>query len=228
MKQEFELTQTNSLKLVALFLAGLAAMFLIAFQGGKLLKAAQHDTLEKVWYIGVLGVGLVALYRGCKAVGAVPTLVTVGPDRLLVLKTQTSEETQVPYAEIASYRAMSFNNRDELRLTLKDGSRCKVAVSSQLYGEQPFAAMVVAFEQAIGTYQPPDGAAQAVVRERTFFEKPISTFVLVALTAFLVFAVWVVLTSDRPARLGGQIGALSAYAAYVAAWLAARERRNAK
>ncbi|MDO7846295.1 hypothetical protein Q5H92_08010 [Hymenobacter sp. M29] len=182
--------------------------------------------MGKVWYIGVVGAGLVGLYRACKAAGAIPTRVTVGPDRVVVLKIRASEEVQVPYAQVAAYRAQSFNGSEELRLTLKDGSRYKVSVNSQLYGEQPFGAMVAAFEAALGAHPQPAGAAHPVVREPTFFEKPISTVVLVAFTALLVWAAWMILTNDRQVRGGSLIGALGGYAAYVASWLAARERRK--
>lgn len=226
MKQEFELTQTNSLRLLAVLFGGLAVLLLVAIGGGKLLNVEANGTLEKVWCIGFVGAGLVGLYRACKAAGAVPTLVTIGPDRLLVLKTRASEEVQVSYSQIAAYRASSFNGNEELRLTLKDGSRQKVVINSRLYGEQPFGAMVAAFEAALGAYPQPAGLEHAVVREPTFFEKPISTFMLVAFTAFLVWAAWILLTDDRPVRGGSLIGALGGYAVYVAAWLAARKRRK--
>ena len=219
--------QTNTPKLVLVMAGSLAVLLLVAFKGGDLLGIAPGSTLEKAWLLGTLGIGLVLLYRGVKAAGALPTLVTVAPDQLLIAKPRTGEETQVPYAQLASYRASSFNGNDELRLTLADGRRVKVAVSTQLYGEQPFGEMVAAFEAAIGAHPRPAGAAQPVVRERSFFEKPISTYLLVVFTAFLAGAVWLLVTNDRPARGGSLIGVIGSYVAYIAAWLAARERRNA-
>jgi hypothetical protein len=227
MKQEFELTQTNTLQLALVLFGGLAGLLLLTFKGAGLLGIAADSTLEKAWYIGTAGVGLVLLFRACKAVGAVPTLVTIAPDRLLILKTRTGEEVQVPYTQIAAYRAQTFNGNDELRLTLHDGRRHKVVANTQLYGDQPFGAMVAAFEAALAAHPRPADAAQAVVREPTFFEKPLSTVVLVALTAFLAWAAWMILVHDRAMKAGSLIGALGGYAAYVAAWLAARERRKA-
>ena len=227
MRQGFELIQTNTTKLLLVMFGSLAVLLLVAFKGGDLLGIAAGSTLEKAWLLGTLGVGVVLLYRSVKAAGALPTLVTVTPDQLLLLKTQTGEETQVSYAQLAAYRASSFNGNEELRLTLADGSRVKVAVSTQLYGEQPFGEMVAAFEAAVGAYPRPADAAQPVVRERSFFEKPVSTYLLVVFTVFLAATVWLLITSDRSVRGGSLIGAVGSYMAYVAAWLAARERRNA-
>ncbi|GAB3650363.1 hypothetical protein GCM10027594_25610 [Hymenobacter agri] len=225
MKQEFELIKTNVARLLLVWVVGLVVVLTVAVKGLDLLEATSKNG-RMVWFFVVVGGGFYLLYRIGKAVSGVPLVVVVAPDRLTIMP-QTSEETQVLFSEIMAYRASSFNGAEELRLTLKDASKLKINVSSRLYDNKDFDGMVQAFETAVGMHQTQLGQPAAVVRERTFFEKPISTIVLVLFTAGMVWAVWMIATSPRPVR-GSTFSALGSYLVYVGAWWAARERRNEK
>ena len=86
--------------------------------------------------------------------------------------------------------------------------------------------MVEEFELAMAEYAQV-GQQQPVRRERTFFEKPLSTLVMVVFTGAMVFILWHLITTDKPVR-GSAFTSLGAYIAYAAAWLAGTKRRNEK
>jgi membrane protein implicated in regulation of membrane protease activity len=225
MEQDFELIQSNTTRLLLVWVGGFALVIAVAIMGIKLLGAGASKNLQLAWFMVVLLGGMYLLYRVGKAVSAVPTRVSVRSAQLTIVKPKSGEEIHVPFAHLTAYRASSFNGAEALRLTLKDASKLEVKVNSRLYDNQDFSGMVAAFETAVDHFQQAAGPASAVRRERNFFEKPISTLVLVVFTAGLVWAGWVVATGTRPVK-GNHFMVLSSYIAYLVSWHAARERRN--
>lgn len=225
MKQEFELVQSNTGRLLLMWLGGLVLVTAVAIWGSVQLLAGAGKNIQFAWLGLVMVGGVYVLHRSAKAVGAVPTRVTVAPDRLTIYQPQSSEETQVLFSQIAAYRAWNYNGAHALRLTLKDERKLQLRINSQLHSDQDFGGMVAAFEAAIAHFQQESGPATLVRRERNFFEKPISTLLLVLLTAFLVGVVYVLVTKHLPVK-GSLFVGLGSYITYLASWYAARERRN--
>ena len=225
MKQEFELIQSSIGKSLLVWLGGLPLVTAVAIGGPFWLLAGASKNLQLAWIGVIFPGGIYLLYRLGKAVSAVPTRVTVAADRLTIYKLRSSEETQVPFTQLAAYRASRLNGAQVLRLTLKDDRKLQVRINSQLYSGQDFDGMVVAFEAAVGHFQQGAGPAAAVRQERTFFEKPVSTLLLVLFTAFLVWAGWVVTTGPRPVT-GNVFVCLGSYLTYLVSWYTARGRRN--
>jgi hypothetical protein len=225
MNQDFELIQSNTSKLLLVWLGGIALVIAVAIMGLKLLGTGASQNLELAWLMVSLLGGVYLLYRVGKVVSAVPTRVSVRSAQLTIVNLKSGEEIHVPFAHLMAYRASSFNGAEALRLTLKDASKLEIKVSSRLYDGQDFSGMVAAFETAVTHFQQAAGPASAVRRERNFFEKPISTLVLVVFTAGLVWAGWVVATGVRPVK-GNHFMVVSSYIAYLVAWHAARERRQ--
>lgn len=225
MPQDFELVQTNTGKLLLVWVGGFAVVLAVAIKGNDLLLTGASKNLHLTWFLGVVLGGLYGLYRLGKAVSAVPTVVRVAPDRLTIFTPHSGEETQVPFADLAAYRASSYNGAEALRLTLHDARRLHVKINSRLYDGQDFGGMVAAFETAVGRFRADAGPAVAVRRERSFFEKPVSTVVWAVFTAFLVGTGWVIVTGPHPVK-GSLFMALGSYLSYSAAWYSARARRN--
>jgi hypothetical protein len=225
MKQEYELIQSNTGKLLLVWFGGFALVMVMAIKTSDWLLVDASKNLHLAWFMVVILGGMFLLYRIGKAVSAVPMLVTVAQDHLTIAKPKSGEETRVPFAQIVAYRASSFNGAETLRLTLKDERKLQVKINSRLYEGQDFSGMVAAFEAAVGNFQQLAGPAVVVRRERNFFEKPLSTLLLGLLTAGLAWAVWAIVSKALPVK-GNMFALLSSYLAYFAAWYAARERRN--
>ena len=225
MQQAFELIQSNTGKLLLMWMGGLALVTAVAIGGSVWLLAGAGPAPVAAWLgVVVLG-GAYGLHRLGKTVSAVPTRVTVSPDRLTIYLPRSGEETPVPFAQLAAYRASRYNGAEALRLTLKDGRKMQIKINNQLHNGQDFAGMVAAFEAALGHYQQASGPAAAVQRERSFFEKPVSSWVFGAFTAALAWVGWFLATGPHPVK-SSLFVALGSYISYATAWHGARARRN--
>jgi hypothetical protein len=73
-------------------------------------------------------------------------------------------------------------------------------------------------------YQEMHGHSE-VLREKTFFEKPISTFILFVYAAAIAAMLWQVFIHDKPFK-GSYFTSIGFFIAYLVAWLAGREKRR--
>jgi len=223
MERTFELILPNTGRLLAIWLSGLAAGVALAVALGKGTELS-NDTVFVVLMALLLGGGY-GLFRLTKKYGSRPTQVALTPDSLTVLDRPTGQSRRVAFADIASYRFSAFNGAEELRIKLLDGSKHKIGINTNLHDDQSLTELVQAFEAALALHRPA-GQEGAVIREKTFFEKKISTVILIVFGAFMAWAVWMIIESDKPIR-GNMFTALASFIAYVVAWYRAREQRRA-
>ena len=172
--------------------------------------------------------GLITVFLIVKHLSRVPTVVTVGTDRLIILNQKTNQQRELLFTNIMAYRAVDFNGMADLRLKLTDSSKLTLHANSYLHSEQDFDDMMRTFEQAVSRHQTRKTACTPVViREKTVFEKPLATFLLVPFIAVLVWLTW-----DQHAHHRHTSSSLFSlwgiFSAYLVAWVAGRERRNGK
>jgi hypothetical protein len=214
---------------IALFVAFVVLMLLLqgiypsgAFAGGMLL----------------LGGGGYTGYKAYKKAAIVLSLVSITDTDLSVRDLQQDRLTLiVRYVDIASYRYQSFNGADELRMTLHTGSRVFIKANFNLAKVGDFAGMVRDFEHhlaipPVGTKlgalldeEPKASPTPSIVREKSFFEKPISTVGLVAFTVLLGLTIERIVVGSLPFR-GNFLVVGGIYISYLAAWLAAAKQRR--
>jgi hypothetical protein len=85
--------------------------------------------------------------------------------------------------------------------------------------------MVAAFESQL-TQQQATGTFAEIRREKSFFEKSISTWLLVVISALLGWLTFDLLTGTHVKRPGSLFMVYSNYLVYLGAWLAASARRK--
>jgi len=178
------------------------------------------------YLVAVLGGGGWLGYRAYKKLAIISAKVLLSDSAIEVVDHDNNQLLAVPYTAISAYRYQSMNEAEELRLTLTDTQRVKIRSNNRLVTVGDFAGMVAAFEahQRQGLAA---AGALSVKREKAFFEKPVSTVLLVVVTSLLILICWNVTHGSRPFS-GSLIGAIGSYLTYLAGWLAAAKRRNAK
>lgn len=223
MKQEFEIIQVSPLKLFAVLMCGVGVLLTIALLGSNMLPA-HGKTVDSLWALSVIIIGLFLLFRYGKKLIAVPTRVTVTPESVSVLNHKTGRETNIPFDQVAAYRPYTYNGNGELRLTLRDGRKETIRASNTRDGRQNLNGIIQAFEEQVAQ-QPPAVQASGMVREPTFMEKPAATVLMALLTAGLVWLTWAIATSDQPFKASALV-AYSTYFTFAIQWYAARKRRQ--
>ena len=202
--------------LPALGIVGLLALAL----PGILLK---DNILVVLYELVVLGVGGYYGWLAYRRYAFVEVLIKLMPDRLLVLDEQQYQEiAAVPHAAMTAYKYSHFDGRQELRITRRDAPPLYLRVNGKLVEPGDFTGLVQAFEAKLASYPTDSG----VKREKTFFEKPISTWLLLVLTLGLLAAGGLLITRPLPARWGRLVGLPAYYLLYIALWWAARARRR--
>lgn len=228
----FELILSNNRKVILLFVSG---FLLLTFTCNQLSEGLVYliglsEKERRTWLVVLVVVGGYGLYRLLKRVGAESTQITVCADRLLVLHRKTGAAQEVVFDRIAAYRFTDFNNDVNLRLKLTDGSKMTFQVNELLHGGQNLAGLVQAFEAALSQHAASASETEAAivtVREKTLFEKPISTVLLVLFTGFMAWVTWQQHAQHRPVS-SSVFSLWGIYSAYLVAWLFGRERRNEK
>jgi len=163
-----------------------------------------------------------------KKLGAEPLSIQLGTSELTIHNQKTNIEQRIAYADITAYRFSNYNQTEELRLTLKNAGKIKISVNSQLHNNQGLAELMHEFEHRLAAHQELQAdQAPATLREKSFFEKPLSTVLLAILSAAILYLAWMMYRSPKPIQ-GNAITSIGFYLTYVAAWYAARERRAAK
>jgi hypothetical protein len=220
--QLFDPAKGRSLTLVPII--GLVGLFAIAF-GGIGSGVIASPLLAGIYLIVVLGGGGFWGYRAYKKWALVASTVIISEDAIVVTE-GTYELLHVPFIAIASYRYQSVNDLEELRITLENGEKLKIRSNSKLTKIGNFAGMVDAFESQL-TQQQATGALATIRREKSFFEKSISTWLLVAMSILLAWLTLDLMTSAHVKRPASLFMVYGNYLIYLGAWLAASARRKA-
>lgn len=176
--------------------------------------------------LAIVGGGGYAGWRAYQRAAVVPLQLTITPTELHLedLRPVPRWSQTVRLGDITTYRYYNVNNTEELRLNRAGMSPLKLRSAGILADGSNLAALVAAFEQAIEAVPQPAGLG--VRRERTFFEKPISTYLLGLFTLLFAALAWEIVSGALPVR-GSLFTALGSYVTYVAAWRLAAARRNA-
>ncbi len=185
-----------------------------------------NKLLTLVIAAGIVGGGGYLGWRAYKRAAVVPTRLTITPTHLDVedLRPEPRLSYTLPLADIATYRYSNYNDVQELRLTPVAAPVLKLRSVGKIAPAGDFAGMLAVFEQAVSVLPTPNGLASR--REKSFFEKPVATYLLVFFTALIAGAGWLIFTRSLPIK-GNMLVTLGTYLTYLAAWRAAAERRNA-
>ena len=220
MEKQFTLRLHNPTKSTLGFLLALPTVF------GATAFVSRQFSLKPgpdVWAVVVLVVGGVTAYFFIKWWAGYSVLASVDEQHICVRYLKSGEMTRIPFPELLSYRRESVGQRQELRFKLVDGRRVRLAVNELLGKTGDFPDFSRAVKQAIEKYDTAQSAA--ILREFTFFERPISTIVLVLVTGLIPWLIWKIVYDHKPVS-GSVISAFGSYLAYLSAWLAATKRRN--
>ncbi|TFZ67787.1 hypothetical protein E4631_07415 [Hymenobacter sp. UV11] len=209
--------------LVIIPLLGLFVLFGIAF-GGLATGMLTGPWLAGAYIVAVLGGGGWLGYQAYKKLVIVSAKVLLSDTAIQVVD-QDKELLVVPYDTIKAYRYQSFNDAEELRITLKNNERLKIRSNSKLTKVGDFSGMVAAFEAQL-TQRQDLGAIEAVTREKSFFEKKISTWLLVAMTVLIGMLTVDLMTGTHSKRPGSLFMVYGNYLIYLGAWIAASARRK--
>ncbi|OGX88162.1 hypothetical protein BEN48_10060 [Hymenobacter glacialis] len=205
--------------------------------------AALLDYGATLTYAVLLSLGASFLYGFVwlmKIFAIEPSLITIATDCITVLNKTSGEENRLLFNKIASYQYSVYRGGKQLRLKLRDSTVVNLSDKSQR-----FATMVGEFETALALHQQPlttsllssekagddimgipsyAESPHTTIREKTFFEKRISTVLMAILSVVMVLLTCSVLLSSRPVK-GSLFLAYSGYISYATTWWIARKQR---
>ncbi|HEX8507375.1 MAG TPA: hypothetical protein VF630_18570, partial [Hymenobacter sp.] len=193
MKSRYELSLYNPARSIPGFILAFAAV-------ATLTTIVANYAPTKNW---ALAGGLIALlagglgaYRLLRWWAKYEVVVFVKEDQIAVQYIAEEREKIILFSELASYRYESFNGREVLCLKLRDGSKVKM-VANDVFGKVgDFSGLSQAVGRAVDGYRGDE--ASVIVREPSFFEKPISTIMLVVVTALYVALICKIVWDDLP------------------------------
>ena len=217
----FDTTRTG--QLVALLVLGILALTGLSIWA---ILAIDNNWLLALALVVIIGGGGYLGWRAYKRAAVVPAIVTLTPTELRVedLRPEPRLSHTLRLADITTYRYSNYNNTEELRLNRADAPPLRLRSTGALGSSSVLGSLLAAFEQAMRAAPDPTGVATR--REKSFFEKTISTYLLVVFTLALAAMLLAVFAAEQPIR-GNWIVFISSYVAYVVAWRAAAARRNA-
>jgi hypothetical protein len=152
-----------------------------------------------------------------------PSLVRVGTTQLTVRDLRRDQLVLcINYADIAAYRHQTFNSMEELRLTRHSGEQAFLKAASNLDLKGEFTSMAREFERQLAQVPAPanPGAPRVATREKSFWEKPVATALLLVATVGVALLLWQVAADHL--TIGNVVGALAVYVSFVVAWRAGR------
>lgn len=154
-------------------------------------------------------------------------VVLVKTDRIVVQYVADGTETTILFTKLASYWCQFSNGWQQLHLKPIKGRKLKLSANDWFGKTGDFGGMVHAVAQATAGCRNENGTAITYVPNflATFFEKPISTIVLVAVTLPYAFSMWKIVRGDLPFQDNMKTGTYL-YIIYLAIWLATLKRRN--
>ena len=222
MENQFELGLYNPAKSITGFLIAFSAVVTLVAVGANRIT---NSNLVFGWSIGSLVGGSLLAYLLIKKWAKYKVVVTVGVDQVNLHYLNSNRKTTILFGSLLSYRYETFNGRLVLCFRLINSRKVKM-VAHDMFGKVgDFTGLVQAVEQAVKQYRGHN--TLAIIREKGFFEKRISTVILVAVTLLYGCLIWKIIHQVLPIR-GSMITGLGIYIAYLGAWLAASKRRNQK
>ncbi|WP_223650183.1 hypothetical protein [Hymenobacter psoromatis] len=217
----FDTTRTG--QIMTLSMLGIFAMVGASVWAG---LAIDNNTVKLLLIALIVGGGGYLGWRAYRRAAVVPAVITLTSNELRIedLRPEPRLTQTLRLADISTYRYSNFNNTEELRLNRADAPPLKLRGAGALAKGTDLSTLLAAFEQAMGAAPNPTGVA--VRREKSFFEKTVSTYLLVLFT--LVIGALALAIFGSGGRIHGNVfGGIGAYVAYVVAWRAAAARRNA-
>ncbi|GAA3922846.1 hypothetical protein [Hymenobacter algoricola] len=174
--------------------------------------------------------GLIWLALGCfliRKLAVKPVFMLLNADSLSIQASGSPSKQQIKLDQVASYLYEDFSNNQRFRLRLQSGEKVVLRHNDVLCPDDDIQALAREFERLVGqqNFGAEVGAGWPIRREKTFFEKPAATVVLVVFSVAVAFILWSIIHDGRPVR-GGLFTAIGGYVAYLAAWWAAAGRRN--
>jgi hypothetical protein len=127
-------------------------------------------------YAGVLTGGFWGIFWLIKRWALVPTEITISPTAIIVENLVTGQSLKIPFTTVLAYRLDDW----QLVFRLLDGRKVQYQVNYKFYNPGDFWAMGRHVEQALLL-----ACGPKLMRERVFFERAISTKILLGLTAVL-------------------------------------------
>jgi hypothetical protein len=156
-----------------------------------LLCAHHTETAFGLLFLLPIGLGIFLSYRD-KLIGE-SGRVRIEADRLDLINEQTGEQATWPFQQLQSYRILLAKGSMGLQLQTKSGEKFRIAAS---YTAE-LVAMIKAFEQALREYNLSEETT--ILRKKEFFERPVSTKVLLGLFAVAsALILWGVLNNITP------------------------------
>ncbi|MGI4736925.1 MAG: hypothetical protein ACRYG7_17285, partial [Janthinobacterium lividum] len=169
-------------------------------------------------YAGILAGGFWAILWLIKRWALVPTEITISASAVVIETLATAEALEIPFSTVLAYRFDGW----QLVLRLRDGSKVQYQVNYKFYNPSDFWAMSQCLKQALLLACGPE-----LMREKIFFERSISTSILLGLTAILsVLIAWLCLAEAdmMPRILLLPMGLL--YLPYIAIWATYSDQRD--
>lgn len=220
MELRFELGLVRQGRLVLSFVPAIALVFALVAIVANHIPESNWDIAAAL--ITLLSGGFIA-YRLLKWWVKYEVVVLVRRDDIVVQHLSDGKEITIPFVRLISYRHESYNGGQQLKLTLTDGQKLKFS-ANEIFGRVgDFGGLVQAIEQA--TTNRRNENAAVITREPGFFERPISTIMLVVVTALYALLIGKIVRDDLPIQ-GNMITGVGVYITYLGAWLAASKRRN--
>ena len=177
MKNQFELKLYNATLANLLIFLSIPLGFILAGVG---VNHIADQKLAILWVIFILGGGAYGVHWALKKWISYPVAVRVKPNQLEMRRLDVYIVTIIPFAEVVSYRFKVDNGVWQLHFKLFSGGTVKLQ-TNYIFGEvESFIEMAQAVGQAASVYQRQIPAA--MLREKGFFEKSISTVILTVYT----------------------------------------------
>lgn len=215
-------------KVLLLVFGGLAAVVIavcvgIVYNEKYLLLGGKFDL---IWSGVILFGGIYSLFRLGKVWCTYAAQIALASEGMLVYDNTGVEN--ILYNNIASYRYEAFNEGHALRIRLLNGESRKFNSGGQFVTDDEaavFADMMRDFESSISNYQQQQGSSASMLREKTFFEKPIATVFLV-ICSLLIVASIVMMVVNHQFIAGSFISFLGLFIPFAMAWYNARRPKQ--
>ncbi|HET9504187.1 MAG TPA: hypothetical protein VFO93_11645 [Hymenobacter sp.] len=219
MQQQFALKLCDYRLYVWLGIAGMLAAFLVA---ALLASQATAGALQLAILATVGGAGFCGVYWLLRKATIRVAHLTVDVAGLTVHYPSCGKTTHIAFDEVVSYRDEWLRDGRELRFRLRSGEKVRLATNDFLAPAEGYAPLLQAVQRAIAQR---NAADPAITREKSFFEKPFATILLVVTGVLLLLAAGEMLIGRKPFQ-GSFLTAAATWGAYFFMWRAARANRR--
>lgn len=217
MTQQFELTLCNYVRYTWLGALGMLVSLGLAVKVALLLPG----TWGFLAMLLVLVACLCVVHQLLKHLTLRPARMEVGPASLQAHYVFGGADLLLAFADVVSYRDEQLKDGRELRFRLRSGQKVKLATNHFLGATGDYEALLRAVQVALAHYN--TTALVTINREKSFFEKPLATWLLIFCGAMLLWSVGQMLLHRRPIP-GSFFSAVGALLPYLAMWYRARAR----